>query len=540
MTKTDAVQFQRLGVMLDCSRNAVMNIPSLKKWIDALSDLGYNTLMLYTEDTFEVENQPYFGYLRGRYSMDELKEIDTYAYERGVELIPAIQTLAHLNAIFRWPVYYEINDCNDILLTGEEKTYALIEDMFATLEKTVRTRTINIGMDEAHMLGRGKYQDIHGFEDRFDILLDHLKKVAQIAEKHGFRCIMWGDMFFRLLGSNYGTNDDIQVPEHVKEMIPSNVDLIYWDYYSTDKNNFTCRIKAHSAVKSGIWFAGGLWSWTGFAPHNSYSIDEVKAAFSACSEQGVENVFLTMWGDNGAECSKFALLPSLYYASEAAKGNFDMESIKKGFLEKYEIPFDAFMLTDLPGTANEGKDVIYNPEKYMLYNDCLLGVFDSTVREGDALSYSECAKKLKEYESHPDYGYIFKTLRTLCQALSLKFELGVRTRKAYDSKDKAALTALVGDYEQLLHAVEEFYSAFRAQWMKENKPNGFEVQDVRLGGLYFRVRHCMEILKDFLNGRTDSIAELEEPLLDLHCKKEFGKQPTCFNSWSLMVSTSVV
>lgn len=160
--------FNRLGVMLDCSRMAVMNLPTLKKWIDIMADLGYNTLMLYTEDTYEVANQPYFGYLRGRYSKEELREIDSYAFEKGIELIPAIQTLAHLNNIFRWRPYSQIKDCDDILLAGDEKTYALIEDMFATLEKTLRTRIVNIGMDEAHMLGRGKYQDIHGFENRFN------------------------------------------------------------------------------------------------------------------------------------------------------------------------------------------------------------------------------------------------------------------------------------------------------------------------------------------------------------------------------------
>ena len=36
--------------------------------------------MLYTEDTYEVDNEPYFGYMRGRYSADELRELDDYAY----------------------------------------------------------------------------------------------------------------------------------------------------------------------------------------------------------------------------------------------------------------------------------------------------------------------------------------------------------------------------------------------------------------------------------------------------------------------------
>ena len=64
------MEFDRLGIMLDCSRNGVLTVASVKRYMDILSKLGYNCLMLYTEDTYEVDNQPFFGYLRGRYSQE--------------------------------------------------------------------------------------------------------------------------------------------------------------------------------------------------------------------------------------------------------------------------------------------------------------------------------------------------------------------------------------------------------------------------------------------------------------------------------------
>jgi len=42
--------------------------------------MSYDSLMLYTEDTFELPGYPYFGHMRGRFSKEELKEIDDYAY----------------------------------------------------------------------------------------------------------------------------------------------------------------------------------------------------------------------------------------------------------------------------------------------------------------------------------------------------------------------------------------------------------------------------------------------------------------------------
>lgn len=78
--------------------------------------------------------------------------------------------------------------------------------MFRTLRECLRTNIINIGMDEADLLGLGKYLTLHGYRDRFSILMEHLRRVSEMAKKYGFELLMWGDMFFRLAGGDYFTN----------------------------------------------------------------------------------------------------------------------------------------------------------------------------------------------------------------------------------------------------------------------------------------------------------------------------------------------
>ena len=53
-----------------------------------LAKMGYNVVMLYTEDTFEVENEPYFGYMRGRYTADEIREMISAGTFIGYDYIP--------------------------------------------------------------------------------------------------------------------------------------------------------------------------------------------------------------------------------------------------------------------------------------------------------------------------------------------------------------------------------------------------------------------------------------------------------------------
>lgn len=167
---------KNLGLMVDCSRNAVMRVSAVKRLIRLLARMGYAHLQLYTEDTYEIEGEPYFGYMRGRYSRQELREIVSYAAMFGIEVIPCIQTLAHLQRIFKWNDYRPIHDVGDILLVGDERTYALIEKMFVSLRDCFDSGVVNIGMDEAHLLGRGKYLDAHGYRKRFELLTEHLEK----------------------------------------------------------------------------------------------------------------------------------------------------------------------------------------------------------------------------------------------------------------------------------------------------------------------------------------------------------------------------
>ena len=222
----NSTPFRTFGTMLDCSRNAVPNLHTLKKWVNLTASLGYNTLLLYTEDTYEVPDEPYFGYMRGRYSQAELRELDAYANERGMTIMPCIQTLAHLYAIKRWPEYWPHFDTDDILLAGDERVYTLIDHMFRSLAASLSCRTIHLGMDEAEMFARGRYYNQHGDCNRSQALLAHLQRVCEIGETYGFRFMIWSDMFFKLATGGQYYAQNAQIDESVREKIPANVELI--------------------------------------------------------------------------------------------------------------------------------------------------------------------------------------------------------------------------------------------------------------------------------------------------------------------------
>lgn len=533
--------FDKRGIMVDCSRNAVPTAKTLKKFINLMKQMDYNMLMLYTEDTYEVEGQPYFGYMRGKYTLKELKEIDDYCYAQGIECVPCIQTLAHLNAFVRWKEVQEYTDCNDILLVGDDKTYKLIDDMFASLSKTFRSRYIHIGMDEAHMIGRGKYFDQNGCVPIDKIMQEHLRKVKEIADKYGYQSMIWSDMIFCAVnGGAYITDRPEIINQDARNMLPENVVPVYWDYYSLDKIHYDNMIEAHERLGVPVWFAGGLWKWSGFVPLNGFSIRANLAALKSCEEHHVENVFFTMWGDNGAEASLFSVLPSMFYTSQLLKGISDELQIKENFKTLIGAAFDDYMEIDLPEfskmATNSGKWI--NPSKYMLYNDYFCGLHDSITDASRNKIYARASASLAKLEHNGQYGYIFTTIRALCDVLTLKNDIGIRTRTAYRIKNMSGIWELIQEYRILTERIEVFYYAFRKQWFIENKPFGFEVQDARLGGLIQRTKSCMERLQMFADGAIQEIPELDEDILDPECGdgtvREIG-----LNSW-IKSFTSVI
>ena len=533
---------KRLGVMVDMSRNAVMNVPALKRFIEILCDMGYNTLLLYTEDTYEIPGEPYFGHFRGRYSQQELQEIVAFAQQRNMEMIPCIQTLAHLNAIFRWSVYDTVRDCNDILLADEEKTYELIGKMLDSAKACFSSEYIHIGMDEAHMVGLGKYLDRFGYEDRFAVLSRHLERVCRMVAERGLKPIMWGDMFFRLKNHGVYNSDAPVIPTAEEINIPRDVNITYWDYYSTRQHRYETMLRAHKQLGNPVWFAGGIWTWKGFAPDNDFSIRSTLSAIRACQKNGVENIFFTLWGDDGGECSRYSVLSSLYAAACFAKGHEDMEQIKTDFETLYQIPFDAFRLLDLhePNLHTEAKDAVTNPEKYLLFNDPFLGVCDSTVSGKENAWYKQTAEALAQFAGHPEYGSRFRMLSQLAQVLSCKAELGVRTRSLYQVKDKSGMTQLLAEYDRCIADTETFLQLFRNVWMDENKPQGFEVQEIRIGGLIQRLRSCRERLAQWCD-QDIPIAELDEQPLDLRGGgTEFSHRHIRYPRWEKAVSANIV
>lgn len=502
---------KRLGYMIDCARNAAPKINTLKRQIINLALMGYTYIGLYLEDVFTIKDEPMFGYMRGRYKPEEIHDLVEHAKLFGIEVIPYIQTLAHLNAIFKHQQYTPILDTNDILLVDEPKTYELIEKMIVSVKEMFQTDQINIGMDEAWMLGLGTFLRRHGYQDRMDIMIRHLKRVLEICEKHQMKPQMWADMFFHLKNGQYFQKGTVSFAD-IEGLVPKNVELMYWDYYHTDPTDFAHKFASIKTLTDHYGFAGGAWKWVGFAPHNAFSKRSMKAAIAAIKDIKLDHFVMTSWGDNGAEASLFSVFPSLYYASnQLYNDDFDGEDAFLTAFTGYNQK--AWMALDLPNQITDETIVrTVNPSKYFLYEDPLLGDPKIVLHPSFQARFQKIKETLKPYrQSQSHYRYLFDTLYRLVSVLSLKVNLSIDLYHAYHNKDELKLREIsVQTLPTIVEELMKLYLTFKKQWYKENKSFGFEVQAYRLGGMIRRLEDINDTLRRYIVGKIAVIEELEE------------------------------
>jgi hypothetical protein len=75
------------------------------------------------------------------------------------------------------------------------------------------------------------------------------------------------------------------------------------------------------------------------------------------------------------------------------------------------------------------------------------------------------------------------------------------------------MRAMQKEMGEVIEGVDNFLQAYRKQWLTLYKPQGLEVQEIRLGGLKERLSCCLERLGAYLDGKADAIDELEQELL---------------------------
>lgn len=515
--------FRSLGIMLDVSRGMVMRVEHLKKWLRRLALSGYNQVLLYCEDIYELDDEPFFGAFRGAYSLEELQEIDAYAATLGIEMVGCIQTLAHLEQMLRHPVYADIQDTPRIMMVGNPRVHELVDKMIAFWSKAFRSRRIHIGMDEAHGLGLGRYHRFNPCTSGFDLMTRHLKVVSEICAKHGLDPMMWSDMFFRLTNTaNVYYDTTSPFPADLASKIDPAAQLVYWDYYHQDKESYKQMIRRHRDLGKEPIMGSGIWTWVRLWYDHNKTMLTATPCIEACREEKVSELFFTMWGDDGAYCEYDSSLAGIVRCGDMCWGEMDENASAQRFEATCFADYAAqIAVSDLHrlNIAGEDKEPLELYSQSLLWDDPLLGIaFDNAKRANPEFDlqlldvYDEILCRIMPHLEENEAGNIAYAVAVV-KFLMRKLELRGALEAAYDSGDRLALHELATTtIPAALTALYQLDGLFREIWLARSKAFGLETIQGRNAAQAARLEELIVRINEYLDGQIDTIEELENRL----------------------------
>jgi len=517
----ESCPLNRCGFMYDGSQSSsVLNIESCKKMLRTLAAMGFNMMMLYCEDIYEIPEVKSWANMRPRYSQSDFKIIDDYAYSLGIEMIPCIQVLGHLKEAIKKLDIRPVADTHTVLLVGCNETYELIEKMICAVAPCFRTKKIHLNMDEAWDLGLGQYVKRYGYKSQSELMKEHLYRVMEIVEKYDLSPMMWSDMFFRpkfKVDRYYDEDNEIQFTQDDRDSVPEKMELIYWDYYHETDDIYERMIDLHQDLHGDCWFAASCRCGGSFgANYNTFYAKTVPAA-RVIKRRGVRNAFICVWGDDHRESSPFSILPQLQtFAEHIYHDEPNIEYVMNRFeatTGESWADFRVFDWLDCIPEYNDDNLEDMRISKRCMWQDVLLGMYDYELRGMDfSTHYSSLADKFKKCaERSKSYSLLFEFAEKVARVLSLKAYMGLRLVKEYkdDNRDELKKIATV-DLPLLKVYLEDLRKVNRKYFFTTYKPLGWEVMDIRYGGATARIDTAIFRLTEYLEGRLERIDELEE------------------------------
>lgn len=300
----DAPAIAQRGLMLDVSRDRVPTMESLQNCIDQMELLKLNHLQLYTEHSFAYAGHEEVWRGTSPITAEELRELDAYSRERGVELVANQNCLGHLHRWLKLPRYaplaeippsvpewtFETDDGRAFTKTGPHSlcpvdpgSLLLVRDLLGQILPCCSSPLVNVGCDEAFDVGQGRSREEVGRRGRAAVYFDWLRAIDAIAREHGKQPMFWGDIALR----------------HADRIsdIPAGAIPLVWGYEADAPFARGAEIFAAES-RPRAWMCPGTSSWLSITGRTRVRRGNLSSAARVAGSSGA-GFLVCDWGDRG-------------------------------------------------------------------------------------------------------------------------------------------------------------------------------------------------------------------------------------------------
>lgn len=218
------------GFMIDAPRG-VETMDYYLRLIDFLHKKNFNTIIFRLTDdqgsAYLFKSHPELKMCDGAFTSEELKQMVRYAADRGIELIPEIESFGHARYITETEKYRLLNDgppgedFNAISPVSDD-TYNLMKDLYTEVASIFPGRYIHIGCDEVNWGAGELSKKALAAASKSEIWAAYVNKLNRFLKTMGKTTMIWGDV-------------PIYHEEDVLGLLDKDIVILDWNYRQSDK-----------------------------------------------------------------------------------------------------------------------------------------------------------------------------------------------------------------------------------------------------------------------------------------------------------------
>ena len=282
------------GMMIDAARQPE-NVSYYHRQIDFAADWGLNALLFRLADdqgcSVRFDSRPGLVTHQHALTRSQVGELVAHARERGIELIPEVESFGHTRYITDVSAYAELSDRDpsDPEFNGlspvHPQTLPLMADLYAEAAELFPGRYLHGGCDEVNWGGSAVSREALKTRSRQQIWVDYLNQLNRIAHKLNRELIIWADHVMR------------KEPE-ILPALDKSIILMDWDYWTDDPA--VLRSFADRALDAGHRLIGSpALNWCKWGPRNGTpqlrNIDAFVNAYGQIEDPRCLGIIVTNW-----------------------------------------------------------------------------------------------------------------------------------------------------------------------------------------------------------------------------------------------------
>jgi hexosaminidase len=478
----DWPDFPHRGIMLDVARCKVPEMDTLRRLVDTFAEWKINQLQMYTEHTFAYRNHPEVWIDASPMTPAQIRVLDAYCRERGIELVPNQNSFGHMGRWLSLPRYASLAETpgGSDLCPVDPGSIALIEDMYNSLLPCFSSGQVNVGCDETWTLGKGRSKEACEERGTGVVYLEFLMKIHAICAKHGRTMQFWGDII-------------MNHPELIPQL-PEDIIAMEWGYEA----NHPFADHGKKFAESGVAFyvVPGTSTWNTFAGKTDNAMANLRNAAENGLANGAIGYLITDWGDGGHWQFEPASYPGFAYGagvSWSAAANAELDIVRALDTHVFEdeagvmgrLSFDlgnAYQVSGyVPGNSSVFYYLIRHRHDQPLDPALKADALHATIERIDAVM----APLDNAAMNRPDADLIKGELRMTADLMRFACRLGI----ARIETNAENIAAIPQERRNVLAAeLEAILPEFRQLWLARNRSGGLKESTGHFEDLIDRLR----------------------------------------------------